>query len=584
MEWWRGPAASSPVAAGEGTEDGSASEAGAEDIRAQLHRILRSPDFDVTERSRKFLTYVVEEAIAGRADRIKAYAIATDVFGRDASFDAHSDPVVRIEAGHLRRALNLYYVTGGMSDPLIISIPKGSYVPKFDARPTARMARPSVAPSLWPRAAAVVIASVLALALFTWLAVDWTRSAAVQTPALPRLTVMPFDDLTDVGNSKAIARGLTREIIGQLAKFKDIVTIEGDPQGAEAGSTPEGSRYILAGDVNMADNQFHVRARVLTRAENSVIWANSYEGDLQASKLIGIEAVIARQVATALGQPYGVIYQADASRRQDNAPDDWQAYACTLSYYAYRASLDAKTHPAVRKCLEDAVRRFPNYATAWALLSQTYVDEIRFRYPIEPSSSPASIDRALDAARRAVELDPENIRALQAEMFALFFHGEFAAALKVGEQAFRLNPNDTELVGEYGFRLALAGEWTRGCAMIEGARQRNPGPLAYYEAALALCSYFRGDFNEAEMWITKTPAPGNPNYHIIAAAIYGESGQTEKAAREREWLQAHVPKLLANLRPEIAIRVVRPEDVEHLMQSLRKAGIAPPSSESPISN
>ncbi|MCX5580504.1 hypothetical protein [Kaistia terrae] len=584
MSWWSSSVSLPLASTGEGTEDGSASEAGADDIRSQLDRILRSPDFDVTERSRKFLTYVVEEAIAGRADRIKAYAIATDVFGRDASFDAHSDPVVRIEAGHLRRALNLYYVTGGMSDPLIISIPKGSYVPKFDARPTARMASPSVAPSLWPRAAGVVIASVLALALFTWLAVDWTRSAAVQAPALPRLTVMPFDDLTDVGNSKAIARGLTREIIGQLAKFKDIVTIEGDPQGAPAGSTPEGSRYILAGDINLADNQFHVRARVLTRGENSVIWANSYEGDLQASKLIGIEAEIARQVATALGQPYGVIYQADASRRQDNAPDDWQAYACTLSYYAYRASLDAKTHPAVRKCLEDAVQRFPNYATAWALLSQTYVDEIRFRYPIEPSSSPASIDRALEAARRAVELDPENIRALQAEMFALFFHGEFAAALKVGEQAFRLNPNDTELVGEYGFRLALAGEWTRGCAMIEGARQRNPGPLAYYEAALALCAYFRSDFNEAEMWITKTPAPGNPNYHIIAAAIYGESGQTEKAAREREWLQAHVPKLLANLRPEIAIRVVRPEDVEHLMQSLRKAGIAPPSSESPISN
>lgn len=584
MPWWSSSAASPLASASDWVETDSAKAPNVDDIRSQLDRILRSPDFDVTERSRKFLAYVVEEAIAGRADRIKAYAIATDVFGRDAAFDPHSDPVVRIEAGHLRRALNLYYVTGGSSDPLVISIPKGGYVPKFDMRRASSVARPTVGASPWPRALPIAIAVVLALTLASWLAVDWTRGEHVQAPALPRLTVMSFDDLTDAGNSKAIARGLTREIIGQLAKFKDIVTIEGDPQGPAAGSTPEGSRYILAGDVNMADNQFHVRARVLTRADNSVIWANSYEGDLQASKLIGIEAEIARQVATALGQPYGVIYQADASRRQENAPDDWQAYACTLSYYAYRASLDAKTHPAVRKCLEDAVRRFPNYATAWALLSQTYVDEIRFRYPIEPSSSPASIDRALDAARRAVELDPENIRALQAEMFALFFHGEFAAALKVGEQAFRLNPNDTELVGEYGFRLALAGEWTRGCALIEGARQRNPGPLAYYEAALALCAYFRGDFGEAEMWITKTPAPGNPNYHMIAAAIYGESGQAQKAAREREWLQAHVPKLVANLRPEIAIRVVRPEDVEHLMQSLQKAGIAPPTSESPVSN
>ena len=197
-----------------------------------------------------------------------------------------------------------------------------------------------------------------------------------------------------------------------------------------------------------------------------MIWANSYDGDLQASKVIAAEADVARDVATALAQPYGVIFQADASRQPQDAPDDWQAYSCTLSYYAYRARLDAQTHPTVRKCLE-AVSRFPNYATAWALLSQTYVDEVRFRYPIDPTSSPASIDRALVAARRAVELDPENIRALQAEMFALFFHGDVQAAPKVGELAFKINPNDTELAGEYGYRLALSGDWSRGCTMME---------------------------------------------------------------------------------------------------------------------
>ncbi len=315
---------------------------------------------------------------------------------------------------------------------------------------------------------------------------------------------------------------------------------------------------------------------VINGVDNAVIWANSYDGDLQASKLIAVEAEIARQVATALAQPYGVIFQADASRQPDNAPDDWRAYACTLSYYAYRASLDAKTHPTIRKCLEDAVQRFPTYATAWALLSQTYVDEIRFRYPIDPSSTPASIDRALAAARRAVELDPENIRALQAEMFALYFHGDFEAALKVGELALSINPNDTELLGEYGYRLALSGNWSRGCAMVEEARQRNPGPLAYYKSALALCSYMRGDFGDAAMWITKTPTPENPNYHLIAAAVFAENGQAAEARRERDWLLAKAPKLVANLRTELAIRVARPEDIERIMLSLRKAGIAPP--------
>ena len=116
----------------------------------------------------------------------------------------------------------------------------------------------------------------------------------------------------------------------------------------------------------------------------------------------------------------------------------------------------------------------PELCQAWALLSQTYIDEIRFRYPIDPSSSPASLDRARAAARRAVELDSQNVRALQAEMFVLYFSGQPDAGLKLGEQALAMNPNDTELIREYGSRLAVSGRWDRGCELVAEARDRNP--------------------------------------------------------------------------------------------------------------
>jgi hypothetical protein len=76
-----------------------------EEVRAQLARIIASSGFDASERSRGFLRFVVEETLAGRGERIKGYTIAVEVFGRDAAFDAHNDPVVRIEAGRLRRAV-----------------------------------------------------------------------------------------------------------------------------------------------------------------------------------------------------------------------------------------------------------------------------------------------------------------------------------------------------------------------------------------------------------------------------------------------------------------------------------------------
>ena len=92
------------------------------------------PEFGASDRKKRFLQYIVQEALAGHADRIKAYTIAVDIFGRDPSFDPASDPVVRIEAGRLRRCLEHYYLTKGSADEVQITIPKGGYVPQFTLR------------------------------------------------------------------------------------------------------------------------------------------------------------------------------------------------------------------------------------------------------------------------------------------------------------------------------------------------------------------------------------------------------------------------------------------------------------------
>jgi len=267
----------------------------AAEVRDQLRRIMESPDFDATDRTRRFLAYIVEETLAGRSERIKAYAIATQVFGRDATFDAHSDPIVRIEAGHLRRTLDRFYLTAGASDAVVISVPKGSYVSKFETRRVREQAAPRSQPIRWKRALAFAVMA--AVTLLAWAGFERMGGENRQSPALPRLLVRSFDNLTSRDNSQAIALGLTREIVGQIAKFKDIVTVEENATPAPTASP----RYALTGDVEMTEDGFRLRARVINSDDNSVIWANSYDGDLRASKLIGVEVEIARQVASALG-------------------------------------------------------------------------------------------------------------------------------------------------------------------------------------------------------------------------------------------------------------------------------------------
>src|SRR4051795_5880495 len=100
-------------------------------IQDALERVISSREIVNSERKKRFLKFIVQETLAGNADRIKAYTIAVDVFNRDASFDPVSDPVVRIEAGRLRRCLEHYYLAEGTADPVRITIPKGGYVPQF---------------------------------------------------------------------------------------------------------------------------------------------------------------------------------------------------------------------------------------------------------------------------------------------------------------------------------------------------------------------------------------------------------------------------------------------------------------------
>ena len=98
----------------------------------QLGRILASNAFERSNRARELLRFLVERTVEGDTDRLKEYTLGTQALGRRESFDPRTDPIVRAEASRLRARLELYYAAEGRSDPLIITLPKGSYVPVFD--------------------------------------------------------------------------------------------------------------------------------------------------------------------------------------------------------------------------------------------------------------------------------------------------------------------------------------------------------------------------------------------------------------------------------------------------------------------
>ena len=103
----------------------------AERVRAHARRVLDSDSFSKAHSLRRFLAYVVDETLAGRADSLKEYTIGVEVFGRGEGFDPRADTIVRVQARRLRSKLEQYYAVAGHPDGLAIHVPTGSYLPRF---------------------------------------------------------------------------------------------------------------------------------------------------------------------------------------------------------------------------------------------------------------------------------------------------------------------------------------------------------------------------------------------------------------------------------------------------------------------
>ena len=198
---------------------------GPDALRAALERVLASADFDASERNRKFLRHVVEETLAGRADRIKAYNIATTVFGRDDRFDPQLDSIVRIEAGRLRRSLERYYLTSGLDDPVRIDDPEGIL------RPDLRGARAGLDRAL--------------------------RRCRRAGRAGPALLVAAFEEEGDAAIFPGFTRGFVRALVVALTRFTALRVFDAETARphrcatAQAPQSEPGADYILTGGITV---------------------------------------------------------------------------------------------------------------------------------------------------------------------------------------------------------------------------------------------------------------------------------------------------------------------------------------------
>lgn len=568
----------------------------AEEIRAALERMAASEAFRGSPQLVAFLRYVVEATLRGAADRIKGYTIAVEALGRAEDFDPQADPIVRVEAMRLRRALARYYDNGGKHDPVAIDLPLGNYVPTFrrvappaetsppvPAKPVSRLVPERLArwrDANWRRIAAGLALVALGGSVYGGLdlvfdfntpnpnvvtgSVQARAGEAARTETIyPVIYVDAFQPAGDAGIAQAERlRGKVRDA---LARFDEIAVISGSPPAVDrqrAATDAQASRYALTASVEGGKaGRIGMSVRLADVSDGRIAFARTFE---RARSDDDAEEAIVREVVVALAQPYGIIHARERALHMSSATGD-PRYRCLIDSYDFWRSYDTALHARVRDCLERGTATDPSFAAGFAALAEIALQEHRRGLNLRPGDAPA-LDRALQAARRAVEVRPGSAHAHQALMDTLFFRGEYALALDAGEKAVTLNPYHPSVLGCYGARLIALGHVERGRRYVREAAQAGAVRPGWLEFFLFLAAYLADDQPAAAMHASQIVLSHFALGSLAHALVAMQNGKVELArehlaqlgARQPPWRE-DLPREIRKLFPaeSVAVRLIR---------------------------
>jgi tetratricopeptide (TPR) repeat protein len=564
----------------------------ADEVLAALERILASEPFRPSAQLRVFLRYVVETTLRGEAERIRAFTIAVEAFGRDQDFNPQADPIVRVEAARLRRAIEQYYAGPGIDDAVEIIVPRGGYVPRFSYRGRAAQAAPdpvaqAVVPAgpVPPRFGRPAIAAVVLLALVVagvvgalLLRRGASSETAATTASTPRvveparlrypLPIVSVDPLAPATAALApVLSTIRARLADAIARFDDIEVVA-EPAAAPPVGPSNVYRLGVSGERN-GDGIASVTIHLIDAKAGTVIWSRSFEKRNADTDAAMAAEKIALAVAPTLAQPFGVIYAREYAARE--APGVDPRYRCMLDAIEYRRTLDAARsgqHAELRACLERTIADDPAFpsaqaALAFLLMREFYAGEAR---------DPKGLDDALRLALRAVELKPGSARARHVLMNILFARGSIAEALAEGERAIALNPYDMVAMTSYGLRLAFAGRAADGLAMLDRVAKVSPVRPPMLEFAQFLVNYTLGDDARAAHHAGMLTDEVHAFVLIARALVAVRSGEKARAQQLIDRLFTLYPAWRISPRGELERYVTVAEIVDRMVRDLAPLG------------
>ncbi|KRB25739.1 hypothetical protein [Mesorhizobium sp. Root172] len=555
------------------------------EAREELERVLSDPQFQCSERNKKFLRFVAEELFAGREGALKAYSIAVDVFGRPSSFDASTDPIVRIEATRLRSALSRYYELYGSSREVSIELPKGRYVPMFARQNRAEddlgdrsgilhpllggtMPIKSNRPTAVARAVGILKeirlpgAALLVVALFAGfnLLSSWNTMAISERPTVAV-------DLQLDGTNDHEATALRDLLMSALSDFSTLRLSA--PDAYTSGTTDEASaasprsRYRLVLKYSSDAVEKSVWWQVVDQQTGEALQSDNERVRVDAAASANPDERLVSRLASRIASLDGAINTLEANKDLEHPT---LGNGCVLRASLALSMPTPKALEQARICLERTLAQRPYDADAHAMLASILLSID------QPDAATDLTAAAHEHAARAAALAPESSRSFTAKMMAEFRVGHVEAAISAGRRALMLNPYNATLAAAFARILYSTGERDEGVRLANDALKADGLPLPDAEWTLAFDAYRQGQLSAALVRL-KREANGCYLTDLLLTATLGRLGREGDASAIISDIRKARPNFDQDFHSDMSRRHLDPQLTAELAQGLQLAGL-----------
>jgi TolB-like protein/Tfp pilus assembly protein PilF len=394
-------------------------------------------------------------------------------------------------------------------------------------------------------------------------------STGLPLPGKPSIAVLPFTNMSVDAEQEFFADGLTEDLITELSKAPGLFVIARHSSFAFKNKSVDlrrvaqelGVRYILEGSARRAAGRIRINAQLIDAREGGAhLWADRFDRDL--ADVFAVQDEVVARIAEAL---VGKLAASKLPERKP--PKSVEAYdLCVQGRFLFQRSM-AEEGKEARQLFERAIALDPDYAEAHVGLAWTHwMGWVNWFEPVDPHRR-----LAVEYARRAVALDPNDPFAHMILGFVLAYEHVNEESAAEMETALRLDPNHADTYATRADLLVMEGRPLDAIEDVKRAMRLNPHPPAWYYWDQGEAEYAARQYERAIVTLRQDVTYGTPSRSILAAAL-AQLGRIEEARVEARLFMADYPTF--RIESFLDTQPFRNKaDREHFGQGYRKAGL-----------